>query len=45
MSLAYTVIEKASLMKRRAEVLKNKKGDDIGSYTYEELRHMLGSEN
>ncbi len=44
MSLKYAVIEKASLMKRREEVLRNKKGDDIGAYTYEELRHMLGSE-
>jgi CheY-like chemotaxis protein len=47
LSLAYTAIQKSSVMERRAEVLKNKKGGagDIGSYTYEELRHMLGSES
>lgn len=46
MSLTYTVIEKSALMERREEVLKNKKASGgIGSYTYEELRHMLGSEN
>ncbi len=47
LTLAYTSIEKGTLLKRREEVLKNKevKNDskDIGSYTYEELRHMLGS--
>ncbi len=41
--LKYTAIEKDSLLERRAEVLKNKSKDDIGTYTYEELRHMLGS--
>lgn len=47
LSLVYAEIKKSSLMERRAEVLKNKKAGvgDIGSYTYEELRHMLGSEN
>ncbi len=45
--LDYTSIEKGTLLKRREEILKNKevKSDnkDIGSYTYDELRHMLGS--
>ncbi len=47
LSLAYTAIQKSSVIERRAEVLKNKKGGsgDIGSYTYDELRHMLGSES
>ena len=50
LSITYKTIEKSKLMERRAEVLKNKedKGEperDIGSYTYEELRHMLGSES
>ena len=48
LELIYTSIEKGALIQRRAEVLKNKdvKTDskDIGSYTYEELRHMLGSD-
>ena len=44
LSLRYTTIERGTLIERRAEVLKNKMNDDIGSYTYEELRHMLGSE-
>ncbi len=45
---SYTVIKRDFLIERRAEVLKNKeeKGNnkDIGAYTYEELRHMLGSD-
>ncbi len=51
LSLSYNTIEKGVIMERRAEVLKNKedkgKGSekDIGNYTYEELRHMLGSES
>jgi CheY-like chemotaxis protein len=46
LALAYAEIRKDALIERRAEVLKNKKGnEDIGSYTYEELRRMLGSEN
>ncbi len=48
LELIYNSIEKGALIQRRAEVLKNKdvKTDskDIGSYTYEELRHMLGSD-
>ncbi len=42
--LKYSPIQKGALIERRAEILKNKRNDDIGSYTYEELRHMLGSE-
>jgi DNA-binding response OmpR family regulator len=48
LSLVYTAIPKSSIMEKRAEVLKNKKAGtsgDIGSYTYDELRHMLGSES
>ncbi|MEM0201153.1 MAG: response regulator [Candidatus Micrarchaeaceae archaeon] len=45
--LVYNSIEKGTLLKRREEVLKNKEVNEdnknIGSYTYEELRHMLGS--
>ncbi|MGC8479797.1 MAG: response regulator [Candidatus Micrarchaeia archaeon] len=48
LTLVYTKIEKGTLIERRAEVLKNKEtkkdAQDIGSYTYEELRHMLGSD-
>ncbi len=50
LSLEYSTIEKRAIMERRAEVLKNKEekgagSKEIGNYTYEELRHMLGSEN
>lgn len=56
LSLAYTTIQRNLLMERRAEILKNKeervaKGGavngnmDIGAYTYEELRHMFGSDD
>ncbi|MCL5427588.1 MAG: response regulator [Candidatus Marsarchaeota archaeon] len=50
LGLEYSAIEKKAIIKRRAEVLKNKEekegsSKDIGSYTYEELRHMLGSED
>jgi DNA-binding response OmpR family regulator len=50
LSIGYTVIERKALMEKRAEILKNKGkepnlGKDIGSYTYEELRRMLGSDN
>ena len=41
--LKYSEIKRTSLIERRAEVLKNK--IDIGSYTYEELRHILGGDN
>ncbi|MEM0094415.1 MAG: response regulator [Candidatus Micrarchaeaceae archaeon] len=45
LSLIYTTIEKDSLIKKRAEIIKSKPVKDIGSYTYEELRRMLGSDN
>lgn len=45
LALAYTEIRRETLAERRAEVLKDKTNDDIGAYTYEELRRMLGSEN
>lgn len=48
LSVSYTEIKKDFVMERRAEVLKGKERDgvkDIGSYTYEELRHMLGGED
>ncbi|MGC8776924.1 MAG: response regulator [Candidatus Micrarchaeia archaeon] len=49
LSILYTTIERKVLMEKRAEILKNKGkesgGKDIGSYTYEELRRMLGSDN
>ena len=49
LELVYTGIEKDSIIERRAEILKSKRGTkekgDIGSYTYEELRHMLGSDD
>ena len=45
MELVYTTIEKDSLIEKRSEILKEK-GEKtyIGSYTYDELRKMLGSE-
>ncbi|MDE1851404.1 MAG: response regulator [Candidatus Micrarchaeota archaeon] len=43
LDLQYNAIEKGPLIERRTEILKNK--DDIGSYTYEELRHMLGGDD
>jgi len=50
LSIVYTTIERKAIMEKRAEILKNKGktqeiGKDIGSYTYEELRRMLGSDN
>lgn len=46
LALAYTEINRDTLMTRRAEVLKEKKKkEEVGSYTYEELRRMLGSDN
>ncbi|MGC9129300.1 MAG: response regulator [Candidatus Micrarchaeia archaeon] len=49
LSILYTTIERKVLMEKRAEILKNKGkesgGKGIGSYTYEELRRMLGSDN
>lgn len=44
LTLTYSEIEKGPVKERRAEILKNKRNDDIGSFTYEELRHMLGSD-
>ncbi len=45
LELEYTTIEKGDVIERRAEILKNRRNDDIGAYTYEELRHLLGSEH
>ena len=45
LSLGFAEIKRDTLMERRAEVIKEKRKDEIGSYTYEELRRMLGSEN
>ncbi len=48
LGISYNEIKKDFVMERRAEVLRIKEKDgskDIGSYTYEELRHMLGSED
>jgi len=46
LALGYNEIKKEMLIARRAEVLKGKKKkEDVGSYTYDELRRMLGSEN
>ena len=48
LAISYNEIKKDFVMERRAEVLRSKDkagAKDIGSYTYEELRHMLGSED
>lgn len=45
MDLIYTPIEKDFLIQRRNEILKKKGAKtDIGAYTYDELRKMLGSD-
>lgn len=45
LSLTYSEIKRETLLARRAEVLREKKASgDIGSYTYDELRRMLGSD-
>ncbi len=45
LELTYAPIKKDYIMEMRSEILKGKKEKtDIGSYTYEELRKMLGSE-
>ncbi len=45
LDLAYMPIEKDFLVERRKEILKNKGAKtDIGAYTYDELRKMLGSD-
>ena len=45
LDLSYTSIEKDYLKAKRTEILKGKDKTSIGSYTYEELRRMFGSEN
>ena len=45
LDLSYTPIEKDFLRKKRSEILKGKDKTSIGSYTYDELRRMFGSEN
>ena len=46
LQLMYSPIEKSDLKERRSEILKTKKNENtIGSYTYEELRRMLGSDD
>ncbi len=47
LGLMYKLIKKDSRIERRAEILKKKPQEDqnIGSYTYEELRHMLESDD
>jgi DNA-binding response OmpR family regulator len=47
LSLVYKLIKKDSLIERRAEILKKKPQEDqnIGAYTYDELRHMLESDD
>jgi len=45
LALGFAEIKRETLMERRAEVIKEKRKEEIGSYTYEELRRMLGSEN
>ncbi len=45
--LTYKKIAKESMVEKRTQILKNKKKDSegIGSYTYEELRKILGSDS
>jgi len=45
LDLAYTPIQKDYLMEKRSEILRSKDKSSIGSYTYEELRHMFGGED
>ncbi len=45
LDLSYTPIEKDYLKAKRSDILKGKDKTSIGSYTYNELRHMFGSEN
>jgi DNA-binding response OmpR family regulator len=45
LSLSYKKIQKSDLTAKRSEIIKNKNAKSIGSYTYEELRKMLGSNN
>lgn len=43
LSLEFSIVGRKEMMERRAEVLKSK--GTIGSYTYDELRHILGGED
>ncbi len=43
LELSYSPIKKDYIMEKRSEILENKEKPDIGSYTYDELRKMLGS--
>ncbi len=45
LSLSYSKIQKEALIARRAEILKERNVKEIGAYTYDELRHMLGSDD
>ncbi len=45
LDLEFTKISKESLSIKRAEILKSKPFKEIGAYTYEELRRMLGSDS
>lgn len=47
LQLVFEPSEKSKILERRNEILKSKGSarSDIGSYTYEELRSMLGSED
>ncbi|MDE1761750.1 MAG: response regulator [Candidatus Micrarchaeota archaeon] len=46
LSLSYVAIPKGTVKAKRAEILKGKnQSKGIGSYTYDELRRMLGSDN
>ncbi len=47
LSLIYEQSEKDKIKQRRNEILKSKKAsnNDIGSYTYEEIRQMFGNDN
>jgi DNA-binding response OmpR family regulator len=46
LSLSFEQVEKEKIAKRRDEILKSKGGAvrDLGSYTYDELRKLFGSE-
>jgi DNA-binding response OmpR family regulator len=45
LDLSYIPIEKDYLREKRSEILKGRDKTSIGSYTYDELRRMFGSEN
>lgn len=44
LELVYSVIKKEEVLERLAEILKQHDPGDIGAYTYDELRRLLGSE-